>query len=130
MDYLGQGPFAPVPPHSLCTTRYGGLATTQITGTWAERPADARYDRGDGSRTARRDDLVPLLPGIRSRAALHTARGRQESGGNRAVTGSASLPRATSLSSGAASWAAARRLPRVTRCEQVGKMACADCKMR
>lgn len=47
-----------------------------------------------------------------------------------AVTGSSVLLRATSLSSGAASATSARRLPRVTRCGQVGKMALAVGKVR
>lgn len=47
-----------------------------------------------------------------------------------AVTGSARLPRATSLSSGAAGWASARRIPPVTRCGPIGKMASAVGKVR
>ncbi|TFV34353.1 hypothetical protein E4K10_20905 [Streptomyces sp. T1317-0309] len=62
----GRGPFAPVPPRSLCTMQYGGPATAHVTGVWAGRPVDARYSRGDGCQMSRWDDLVPLLPDVRS----------------------------------------------------------------
>jgi subtilisin inhibitor-like len=62
----GRDPFAPVPPRSLCTMEYGGPATAHITGTWAGRPVDARYSRSDGCQVARWNDLVPLLPDVRS----------------------------------------------------------------
>ncbi|MFD1658131.1 SSI family serine proteinase inhibitor [Streptomyces caeni] len=62
----GQDPFAPVPPRSLCTMQYGGTATARVTGTWAGRPVDARYDRSNGCQIARWDDLVPVLPDVRS----------------------------------------------------------------
>ncbi|MER6128442.1 SSI family serine proteinase inhibitor [Streptomyces sp. NPDC001795] len=62
----GRDPFAPVPPRSLCTMQYGGPATAHVTGTWAGRPVDARYDRRDGCQIARWNDLVPLLPDVRS----------------------------------------------------------------
>ena len=58
----GKDPFAPVPDRSLCTMEYGGPATAHVTGTWAGRPVDARYDRSNGCQIARWDDLVPLLP--------------------------------------------------------------------
>ncbi|MFJ4931069.1 SSI family serine proteinase inhibitor [Streptomyces sp. NPDC088736] len=58
----GKDPFAPVPPGSLCTMLYGGPATAHVTGTWAGRPVDARFDRADGCEIARWDALVPLLP--------------------------------------------------------------------
>ncbi|MFH9401609.1 SSI family serine proteinase inhibitor [Streptomyces sp. NPDC017638] len=58
----GEDPFAPVAPGALCTQLYGGPATARITGTWAGRPVDASYDRGDGCRIARWDRMVPLLP--------------------------------------------------------------------
>jgi hypothetical protein len=44
---------------------YGGPATARITGTWAGRPVDGRYDRSNGCQIARWNDLVPLLPDIR-----------------------------------------------------------------
>ncbi|MET9045298.1 SSI family serine proteinase inhibitor [Streptomyces sp. NPDC004362] len=62
----GRDPFAPVPPRSLCTMQYGGPATAHVTGVWAGRPVDARYNRGDGCQMSRWDDLVPLLPDVRS----------------------------------------------------------------
>ncbi|MFE9092626.1 SSI family serine proteinase inhibitor [Streptomyces sp. NPDC007264] len=62
----GRDPFAPVPPRSLCTMQYGGPATARVTGTWAGRPVDARYDRSNGCQIARWDDLVPVLPDVRS----------------------------------------------------------------
>jgi len=62
----GRDPFAPVPPLRMCTYMYGGPATAHITGTWAGRPVDARYDRKNGCEIARWDDLVPLLPDVRS----------------------------------------------------------------
>ncbi|MFF6999554.1 SSI family serine proteinase inhibitor [Streptomyces sp. NPDC008313] len=61
----GKDPFAPVPPETLCTMQYGGPATAHVTGTWAGRPVDARFDRGDGCQMARWDALVPLLPSTR-----------------------------------------------------------------
>ncbi|WP_055494032.1 SSI family serine proteinase inhibitor [Streptomyces sp. TP-A0356] len=62
----GRDPFAPVPRGRLCTMECGGPATARITGTWAGRPVDARYDRGDGCQVARWNDMVPLLPDVRS----------------------------------------------------------------
>jgi hypothetical protein len=46
----------------MCTMLYGGPATAHVTGTWAGRPVDARFDRADGCEIARWDALVPLLP--------------------------------------------------------------------
>ncbi|GGR68967.1 hypothetical protein JHN54_21060 [Streptomyces sp. MBT70] len=60
----GRDPFAPVAPGTVCTMVHGGPATARITGTWAGRPVDATYDRGDGCRIARWDRMVPLLPRI------------------------------------------------------------------
>lgn len=60
----GRDTFAPVPEGSLCTMLYGGPATAQVTGTWAGRPVDARFDRSNGCETARWDRFVPLLPGM------------------------------------------------------------------
>ncbi|MFE9020153.1 SSI family serine proteinase inhibitor [Streptomyces sp. NPDC007808] len=60
----GKDAFAPVPEDSLCTMQYGGPATAHVTGTWAGRPVDARYDRGDGCRIGRWDRLVPVLPDL------------------------------------------------------------------
>ena len=59
----GKDPFAPVAPGTMCTMMYGGPATAHVTGTWAGRPVDARFDRADGCQIARWDALVPLLPG-------------------------------------------------------------------
>lgn len=59
----GKDPFAPVAPGTMCTMMYGGPATAHVTGTWAGRPVDARFDRADGCQVARWDALVPLLPG-------------------------------------------------------------------
>ncbi|MGW1953489.1 SSI family serine proteinase inhibitor [Streptomyces sp. NPDC001920] len=61
----GKDAFAPVPKDSLCTMQYGGPATAHVTGTWAGRPVDARYDRGDGCQIGRWDRLVPVLPDLR-----------------------------------------------------------------
>ncbi|MEV0183719.1 SSI family serine proteinase inhibitor [Streptomyces sp. NPDC050625] len=58
--------FAPVAPGSVCTMIYGGPATAHVTGTWAGRPVDARYDRSNGCEIARWNQMVPLLPDIRS----------------------------------------------------------------
>ncbi|MFE9171946.1 SSI family serine proteinase inhibitor [Streptomyces kebangsaanensis] len=60
----GREVFAPVPDDSLCTMQYGGPATAHVTGTWAGRPVDAYYDRGDGCRIDRWNRLVPLLPDL------------------------------------------------------------------
>ncbi|MCN9243155.1 subtilase-type protease inhibitor [Streptomyces sp. RY43-2] len=62
----GRDPFAPVPPRRPCTMVYGGPATAHITGTWAGRPVDARYNRKNGCEIARWNDLVPVLPELRS----------------------------------------------------------------
>ncbi|MER6627921.1 SSI family serine proteinase inhibitor [Streptomyces sp. NPDC000987] len=62
----GTDTFAPVPDGSMCTMQYGGPATAHVTGTWAGRPVDAVYDRGDGCRIARWNRLVPLLPDLDS----------------------------------------------------------------
>ncbi|MFI1164801.1 SSI family serine proteinase inhibitor [Streptomyces sp. NPDC020801] len=62
----GRDTFAPVPDGSICTMQYGGPATAHVTGTWAGRPVDASYDRGDGCRIARWNRLVPLLPDLGS----------------------------------------------------------------
>lgn len=58
----GRDTFAPVPNNSICTMQYGGAATAHVTGTWAGRPVDARFDRSDGCDVARWDRFVPLLP--------------------------------------------------------------------
>ncbi|WP_030609192.1 SSI family serine proteinase inhibitor [Streptomyces fulvoviolaceus] len=58
----GRDTFAPVPNNSICTMQYGGPATAHVTGTWAGRPVDARFDRSDGCDIARWDRFVPLLP--------------------------------------------------------------------
>ncbi|MEU9167051.1 SSI family serine proteinase inhibitor [Streptomyces sp. NPDC048420] len=60
----GRDTFAPVPEGSICTMLYGGPATAHVTGTWAGRPVDARFDRSNGCETARWDRFVPLLPGM------------------------------------------------------------------
>lgn len=62
----GKDPFAPVSPGAMCTMQYGGPATAHVTGTWAGRPVDARFDRGDGCQIARWNALAPLLPNLRS----------------------------------------------------------------
>jgi hypothetical protein len=43
---------------------YGGPATAHVTGTWAGRPVDTRFDRSDGCDIARWDRFVPLLPSM------------------------------------------------------------------
>lgn len=62
----GRETFAPVPEGSVCTMLYGGPATAHVTGTWAGRPVDARFDRSDGCDIARWDRFVPLLPKVGS----------------------------------------------------------------
>ncbi|MEU3662723.1 SSI family serine proteinase inhibitor [Streptomyces sp. NPDC032940] len=64
----GQDTFAPVPMGSVCTMQYGGPATAHVTGTWAGRPVDARYDRSDGCQVSRWNRMVPLLPDLRARS--------------------------------------------------------------
>ncbi|MFF0779119.1 SSI family serine proteinase inhibitor [Streptomyces sp. NPDC003720] len=64
----GRDTFAPVAPDSVCTLVYGGPATARVTGTWAGRPVDAAYDRGNGCEIARWDRMVPLLPDLGSPA--------------------------------------------------------------
>ncbi|MFJ8536694.1 SSI family serine proteinase inhibitor [Streptomyces sp. NPDC093591] len=61
----GRDVFAPPSQDGFCTMQYGGPATAHVTGTWAGRPVDARYDRSDGCQIARWDRLVPLLPDLR-----------------------------------------------------------------
>ncbi|MFF3484803.1 SSI family serine proteinase inhibitor [Streptomyces sp. NPDC002701] len=60
----GKSPFAPAQEGGMCTMQYGGPATAHVTGTWAGRPVDATYRRGDGCEIARWDALVPLLPDV------------------------------------------------------------------
>ncbi|GAA3144237.1 hypothetical protein GCM10010521_33900 [Streptomyces rameus] len=60
----GRDPFAPVPAGATCTMLYGGPATAHVTGTWAGRPVDASFDRGDGCEAGRWDRIVPLLPKV------------------------------------------------------------------
>lgn len=60
----GRDLFAPVPPDALCTMQYGGPATAHVTGTWAGRPVDARYDRTNGCEISRWNTMVPLLPDL------------------------------------------------------------------
>ncbi|GAA2087233.1 hypothetical protein GCM10009801_50090 [Streptomyces albiaxialis] len=62
----GKDPFAPVPPNTPCTKQYGGPATAHVTGRWAGRPVDARYDRTDGCEISRWNDLEPFLPATNS----------------------------------------------------------------
>ncbi|WP_406331287.1 SSI family serine proteinase inhibitor [Streptomyces sp. NBC_00203] len=62
----GKDPFGPVAPGTMCTMLYGGPATAHVTGTWAGRPVDARFDRTNGCEISRWDALVPLLPGTRA----------------------------------------------------------------
>ncbi|WP_099966529.1 SSI family serine proteinase inhibitor [Streptomyces sp. JV178] len=61
----GKDPFAPVAPGTVCTMLYGGPATAHVTGSWAGRPVDARFERGNGCEIARWDSLVPVLPDLR-----------------------------------------------------------------
>ncbi|WP_328872433.1 subtilase-type protease inhibitor [Streptomyces sp. NBC_00287] len=61
----GKDAFAPVPEGSVCTMQYGGAATAHVTGTWAGRPVDARFERGNGCEIGRWDRLVPVLPDLR-----------------------------------------------------------------
>ncbi|MFD3498582.1 SSI family serine proteinase inhibitor [Streptomyces sp. NPDC058678] len=60
----GKDAFAAVPGDSVCTMQYGGPATAHVTGTWAGRPVDARFDRSNGCEIGRWDRLVPLLPKV------------------------------------------------------------------
>jgi hypothetical protein len=62
----GRDTFAPVPEGSVCTMQYGGPATAHVTGTWAGRPVDARYDRSNGCQVSRWNRMVPLLPDLRA----------------------------------------------------------------
>ncbi|MFG2434774.1 SSI family serine proteinase inhibitor [Streptomyces sp. NPDC048508] len=62
----GKDLFAPVPPTALCTMQYGGPATAHVTGTWAGRPVDARYDRTNGCEISRWNTMVPFLPDLMS----------------------------------------------------------------
>ncbi|MGF0174842.1 SSI family serine proteinase inhibitor [Streptomyces sp. Marseille-Q5077] len=61
----GKDTFAPATRDGFCTMQYGGPATAHVTGTWAGRPVDARYDRSNGCEIDRWDRLVPLLPDLR-----------------------------------------------------------------
>lgn len=62
----GRDLFAPVPQGSACTMQYGGPATARVTGVWAGRRVDAAYDRRNGCEIDRWNQLVPLLPDLRS----------------------------------------------------------------
>ncbi|MEU1074471.1 MULTISPECIES: SSI family serine proteinase inhibitor [unclassified Streptomyces] len=61
----GKDPFAPVPPEARCTMIYGGDATARVTGSWAGRPVDAKYNLRNGCEISRWRTLVPVLPGPR-----------------------------------------------------------------
>ncbi|MFJ3335557.1 SSI family serine proteinase inhibitor [Streptomyces sp. NPDC086766] len=78
----GRDVFAPVPDDAVCTLRYGGPATAHVNGTWAGRPVDTSFDRGDGCRIDRWDRLVPLLPraGSRLAGAAHAGHGKAPGG--------------------------------------------------
>ncbi|MET8679057.1 SSI family serine proteinase inhibitor [Streptomyces sp. NPDC004647] len=58
----GEDPFAPVAPRSNCTMIHGGPATAHVTGSWAGRPVDARFDRKNGCEINRWNNLRPVLP--------------------------------------------------------------------
>ncbi|MGC9537074.1 SSI family serine proteinase inhibitor [Streptomyces sp. UG1] len=62
----GKDAFASAAQDTFCTMQYGGPATAHVTGTWAGRPVDARYDRTNGCEIGRWDRLVPLLPDVRA----------------------------------------------------------------
>jgi hypothetical protein len=72
----GRDAFAPVAGDSVCTMQYGGPATAHVTGTWAGRPVDARFDRSNGCEIGRWDRLVPLLPEVGGKQAGQEAGGR------------------------------------------------------
>ncbi|WP_432013888.1 SSI family serine proteinase inhibitor [Streptomyces cucumeris] len=57
----GRDPFAPVSPAAMCTGVYGGPATARVTGHWAGRPVDARFDRSNGCEIARWDRFSVVL---------------------------------------------------------------------
>ncbi|MEV4443143.1 SSI family serine proteinase inhibitor [Streptomyces sp. NPDC049577] len=59
----GQELFAPVPKGQMCTMLYGGPEQAHVTGTWAGRPVDARFNRKDGCETARWNRFSTLLGG-------------------------------------------------------------------
>ncbi|MFF9626651.1 SSI family serine proteinase inhibitor [Streptomyces griseosporeus] len=65
----GSEPFAPVADGSVCTMQYGGPATAHVTGTWAGRPVEATFGRGNGCEIGRWDRFVPLLPDLSGGAA-------------------------------------------------------------
>ena len=54
-------PFATTPPDRACTEIYGGPEVAEVTGTYRDRPAAARFARDDGCEIARWDALGPLL---------------------------------------------------------------------
>lgn len=60
----GRDAFAPVAPGTTCAMVHGGPATAHVTGTWAGRPVDARFDRRDGCEIGRWNRMVPLLPRV------------------------------------------------------------------
>ena len=62
----GKDLFAPVPPNTACTKQYGGPATAHVTGRWAGRPVDARYNRTDGCEIDRWNKMEPVLPSTSS----------------------------------------------------------------
>ncbi|MGY2062478.1 SSI family serine proteinase inhibitor, partial [Nocardia gipuzkoensis] len=60
----GENPFAAVPADMGCTQQYGGPATARISGIWAGRTVDSRFDRVNGCEIFRWDALTPVLPKI------------------------------------------------------------------
>ncbi|MEU2514039.1 SSI family serine proteinase inhibitor [Streptomyces syringium] len=62
----GKDAFAPVPADAMCTMIYGGDQKARVTGTWAGRPVDARFDRTNGCEIARWNKFSELLGDLRS----------------------------------------------------------------
>lgn len=57
-------PFAPVPPHTMCTMIFSGPQTASITGTWDGKRVSASYARNNGCQTERWNKLGSVLGGF------------------------------------------------------------------
>jgi hypothetical protein len=59
-----KGPFAPVPPHTMCPMIVSGSQVASITGSWDGHRVSASYSRDNGCQTARWEKLGQVLGGI------------------------------------------------------------------
>jgi hypothetical protein len=54
-------PFAPVPPHQMCTMIFGGPQEATVTGTWKGKRINATFNRKNGCEISRWNKVAPLF---------------------------------------------------------------------